>query len=145
MPNRDFAVGPAWKQHLENMTAEFTMKTADAERNRRTALRQIRHVERLVVIVRLQSAQPDQLICIDVGPLRGAVLTVRQILMNQRGRKRVESGSHRRMRREDVSGSRRPEGIPETELALRGAATRAFNDGERSVTFVNMANFCLRM
>src|SRR5205807_6327782 len=58
--DRNFASGPAREQRLKNTTAEFAVQAADAETRRRTALRQPRHVERLLCIRRIGAAKVDK-------------------------------------------------------------------------------------
>src|SRR5713101_5294697 len=47
--DRNFGGWPAWKQRLEDPPAYFTVQAADTETERGPALRQIGHVERLVL------------------------------------------------------------------------------------------------
>ncbi len=149
--DRNFGGWPAWKQRLEDPPAEFTVQAADTETERGPALRQISHVERLVLVQGIDAAQPQNVVRRHAPAVRFASAErqvpaqKRQVLAQQAGRKRIETGRHRRVGGEDIAGARRPQRLPESQIRLDGEVTRPLDDGECRMSFVDVADLGIRM
>ena len=116
------------------------MQTADGIDRTASAQRQIRHVERLGHIVRVLASQGEQLLDGDAQPLFGVM---REVLFDERGRKQVGAGGHRRVGGEQVSGARGGQGGLERLARLLHEIARALQDGKCRMAFVEMANLRL--
>src|SRR5205085_3846654 len=131
------------EQRLKNPAAEFAVQAADAEARGRAALREPRHIEGLLGICGIDTAESEKTLqrC---AIAREIALDIRKIGVQQPRREGVEARRNRRMRRENISCTRRPQRLPEAEAVLARILMRALDDGKGCMTFVDVADFHVR-
>ena len=111
--NGHLVLWPAGKQRLEDAPAHFAVQLAHAVDRATAAYRQIRHVERFLVVVGILSTQGHQV------PEREAQLTlgvIAEMLPHQMRREAIETRGHGGVGGEEIPGprhlERHVEGLP---------------------------------
>ena len=117
----NFGGGPARKNGGEDVAAHLFVQCADSVDGSASADRQIGHIERLFAIVRIGSAQGEELFGRYPEPL---FRVVSEIVIDQRGVEPVEACRDRRMGGEEVSDARRGERDFERGSCLLSVAPR---------------------
>ena len=109
--DRDLRQRPAWVQVGENPAAHVAVQTADGIDAAAGARREIRHVERLIAVVRAPATQRQQRrgLHAKLGGVRAAVF------VEQRDPVGIESRRHGGMGGKDIAGARRPQRLPEPD------------------------------
>ena len=113
------------------------MQSADTVDCSAATHRQIRHVERFEVIVRILAAQRQQIPQADIQRI-GRI--ARQILLHQRGCEPIETGGYCGMRGEHVARARRDQRRIEWHAIVEHEHARAVQYGQRGMPFIQMAH-----
>ncbi len=143
MADRHLALWPAAKQRLEDVPADPAVLAADADAQPGATHRQIGHVERLSRVVRIGTAERQNLRQRDANLAQKAV-EIARVGVDQRRREAIEPGFHRGMRREDVAGARRPPRLPERPPGAALKATSPLHHRKGRVALVQVADTGLR-
>ena len=125
-----------WK--IRRLTSPCRRLTA--MRHGRAALRQKRHVERLVgIVVDWHGRAPGCLSSLTPRPA-SRPFDVRQIFAQEVGGEPVEAGGHGRVRGENIARLSSPTTLPEIEIGLQRQMAGALDDREGGVTLVDVAD-----
>ena len=125
---------------MEDPAAHFPMQAAHTVDCAAAPHRQQCHVERLRGVLRFLLSQRKQFIHRDVQPVRGIVPEMRG---HELGREAVKAGFHGRMRGEEVPRAGCRQRNVKRHSCFFHELPRTFEDHERSVPFVEMANLGL--
>ena len=137
MADGDFVLRPARKQRKEETPAHFSMQAAHPVHRPAPADRQICHVERLRRVERVLAAKGQQVVKSDAELLLGIPA---EVLLDQRGRKTVKTGGHRRVGGEQIARSRDRQGDFERLPCVVHERAGAFQHGERRVSFIQVTD-----
>ncbi len=121
----------------------MTMQPADAKTLHRAVQCEIRHVERLARVVgAADTAQPREFFQRDTD-LGEEIFEIARKFRKQLGRKPVETGGYRRVGGKQVAGSRRPHSLPERQTRAPHRSPYPLENGEGSMSLVQMADLDL--
>jgi len=140
MSNRHLILGPAREQRLENASADQFVLAADRDCARRTAHCQICHIERFDGVIRVGTAEGQQLGKCYAALVRKVSEALR-VGCYQGRQKPVEPRGNRRVRREDITGACRAPGFPEWQPGAAPKRACSLDYRKGGVAFVQVTDF----
>ena len=139
--HRHFNLGPTGKEWLEQIPANMAVQAADAVDGAAATHGEVGHVERLVGVVWIGTAQRQQLLytdaqgILDMGP---------QPLFDKGRGEPIETGFDRRMGGEEVTGARDRQGDVERHTVVLHEAPGPFQHGEGGMALIEVADLGLQ-
>ena len=138
--HRYLDLGPPGEERLEEAAAHGTVQAADAVDRRAAANGEVRHVERLVRVVRTLPSEREEPAGLDAQPLLGVLS---QVPLDERRREAIEAGRHRGVGGEEGAGPRDRQGHVEGLAALFHEGPGPLQDRERRMPLVEMTDLGL--